>query len=498
MRRQFIQLLCDLVLIVLATIGAMWLRENFDLTADRFIALLPHMGLTVAVAGPILMANGAHKSIWRLSVLGDYVRVGSAAVMIVFAATMLGFLFNRLEAVARSLPILQILTMIFAMVGARILTREYHARRQRPALATMGVEAVGARDTVLVVGINRIAELYLMTVAEYGSDRAVVAGLLGRTARHSGRMIQQQKVLGTPEDVSTVLRDLDVHGVFVNRILLAVPFESLSEEAREALLEVERSSEIRLDFFAERIFSTELGPGQPPSRPLPEKPEVLKPPSGGVLKCSVADLESLGRNPYFPLKRAMDLVGASILIVLTLPMMICIAMLVAIDFGLPTMFWQQRPGRFGVPFRVYKFRTMGAAHDETGKRIADADRSTAIGSVLRRFRLDELPQLWDILRGDMSFVGPRPLLPVDQSPSYGARLLMRPGLTGWAQVKGGRGISADDKAALDIWYVRNASLVLDLKILCLTVPMVFLGERIDTESIIKARRELTDLGFYGS
>ena len=113
---------------------------------------------------------------------------------------------------------------------------------------------------------------------------------------------------------------------------------------------------------------------------------------------------------------------------------------------------------------------------------------------MRRTRLDELPQLFNILRGDMSFVGPRPLLPRDQSDTDRARLLVRPGLTGWAQVVGGRGISADDKAALDVWYVQNASLLLDVSILLRTVPIVLFGERISPVLIERAWHDLANTG----
>jgi len=113
---------------------------------------------------------------------------------------------------------------------------------------------------------------------------------------------------------------------------------------------------------------------------------------------------------------------------------------------------------------------------------------------MRRTRLDEFPQLINILRGDMSFVGPRPLLPKDQPQACGARLLVRPGLTGWAQVVGGRDIPPDDKAALDILYIRNASLLLDLRIMVGTVPIILFGERISQSLIDRARRDLTELG----
>jgi lipopolysaccharide/colanic/teichoic acid biosynthesis glycosyltransferase len=505
MRRQLIQISLDLVLIFVASVFALWLRENFEITFDRFRDHLPHFMLTLAAALPLLMINGLQRSIWRLSDRSDYVRVAVAASAIVVTATMFGFLLYRLEGVARSLPVLQALVMVFAMVGARVLTREVYVRRRHVELQSIGAEAVSARDTVLVVGLNRIAELYLLSVAEFGTDKVIIAGLLGRNERQSGRILQQQKVLGTPEDVAAILRDLQVHGVFVNRILLTVPFKSLSDAARAAMLDVERGSNITIDVLADRVFGQVAGPISGPASATGEgaadagtQPVAAAAGLGGTLKCSEADLASLGQNRYMFVKRAIDIAGASVLILLTLPLMLLIALFVAMDFGLPAMFWQQRPGRFGVPFRVYKFRTMGAAHGRDGQRIPDGERSSVIGEFLRRFRLDELPQLWDILRGDMSFVGPRPLLPIDQSSDYSARLLMRPGLTGWAQVKGGRTISAEDKAALDIWYVRNASLKLDLLIVALTVPMVIRGERVDNESIIKARRELSALGFYGS
>src|SRR5262249_44688585 len=163
-------------------------------------------------------------------------------------------------------------------------------------------------------------------------------------------------------------------------------------------------------------------------------------------------------RPYWRIKRMMDFAGAACLLVVGLPLAVLVAMLVAIDVGLPATFWQERPGFGGSPFKLYKFRTMSAAHDTEGRRVPDQERLSMIGRFLRRARLDELPQLYNILVGEMSFVGPRPLLPVDQHPAHAARLLVRPGLTGWAQVIGGREISAEDKTALDVWYVHNASL----------------------------------------
>lgn len=133
---------------------------------------------------------------------------------------------------------------------------------------------------------------------------------------------------------------------------------------------------------------------------------------------------------------------------------------------------------------------MADAYSSDGQRKTDDARISAVGNFLRRSRLDELPQLFNILRGEMSFVGPRPLLPVDQPIDSKSRLLVRPGLTGWAQIRGGRQISPAKKAVLDMWYVRNMSLTLDLKIMLKTVSVLIFGERVTEAAIVRARREM--------
>ena len=194
------------------------------------------------------------------------------------------------------------------------------------------------------------------------------------------------------------------------------------------------------------------------------------------------------------MKRGLDAVAALTVLVLLSPILFFVALAVAASIGSPVVFWQRRPGRRGRPFHLYKFRTMRSAHDPERKCLQDTHRTSKVGKFMRRTRLDELPQLINILRGDMSFVGPRPLLPRDQPQACGARLLVLPGLTGWAQVVGGRDIAPDDKAALDVWYVRNASLLLDLGIMARTVPIILFGERISQSLIDRARSELIELG----
>ena len=147
-----------------------------------------------------------------------------------------------------------------------------------------------------------------------------------------------------------------------------------------------------------------------------------------------------------------------------------------------------RPGRNLKPIKLIKFRTMKNGLNAEGKPLSDEERTSTIGWLVRRSKLDELPQLLSILKGDMSFIGPRPLLPRDQPEDAHLRAMVRPGVTGWAQVNGGHPLEIEEKLALDIWYIKNASLWLDLKVLWLTFKTVLFGERVNREAINRAMR----------
>jgi len=302
-------------------------------------------------------------------------------------------------------------------------------------------------------------------------------------------------VLGTPEQLAEILKNLEVHGVVVGRIVVTSRWNALSPAAQAELLKIDVESNIRVELVAQSLGFDTLEKVAAPLRdhPAVTEPTASEPTLGGaatsqmdVLSISEDERERLGARGYWRLKRGVDVAGAMALIVLLAPVMVVAAVLVLLDVGRPILFWQQRPGLGGRPIKLYKLRTMAAAHDANGHRVPDDRRLSGIGHFLRGTRLDELPQLFHILVGQMSFIGPRPLLPVDQPVGYATRLLVRPGLTGWAQVRGGRQVSAEDKAALDVWYVRNACFKLDLKILWRTAGMVVFGETPNPDAIRKA------------
>lgn len=182
------------------------------------------------------------------------------------------------------------------------------------------------------------------------------------------------------------------------------------------------------------------------------------------------------------LKRLLDLLLVSVIGFIFAPTIIVLILLVRFKLGSPVLFNQLRPGLHGMPFYIYKFRSMNNLKNINGELLADAERLTSFGKWLRSTSLDELPSLWNVLKNEMSLVGPRPLL-MEYLPLYDAEQARRhefkPGITGWAQVNGRNAISWEEKFKLDVWYVDNKTLCLDIKIILLTIKKVFLKDGVN-------------------
>jgi lipopolysaccharide/colanic/teichoic acid biosynthesis glycosyltransferase len=477
----------DLFLVLAASLLALALRENFELTSAKVIAFLPYLACTFASAAVVIPLLALPRSVWRFSTITDYLHLAVATLVIVLAAVVMGFVINRLEGVARSIPVLQAITLLMFLVGARVYMRIRHAARRDPikqfsmAPGPKGLQ----RSSILIIGINRLTELFLQSAQELSGDGVHVAGLIGTNARHTGRLMHRLPILGTPEQLPEILRQQQVLGILIDRIVVTDRVSSLKPETKARLLELQTSSDIRIDFLA---ASLGLEPAESRTEFHDTESDATSPGSTpkNVLMISDHERVALSGRPFWRVKRGLDIIGALVLLILLAPAIAVVTALVLTDVGKPLLFRQQRPGLGRRPFKVHKFRTMGAAYDEKGKIVPDHARLSAIGRILRRTRLDELPQLVNILVGEMSFVGPRPLLPVDQIEGSEGRLLVRPGLTGWAQVKGGRHLSAADKAALDIWYVRNASLAVDCEVIVRTVGMILFGDKQNDEAVRRA------------
>jgi sugar transferase EpsL len=195
-------------------------------------------------------------------------------------------------------------------------------------------------------------------------------------------------------------------------------------------------------------------------------------------------------------KRLIDAAVALVLLLLLGPLLLVLAAIICVTMGRPVLFCQRRPGLCGNPFVLYKLRTMRPARDHDGRPLPDHERVTPVGRFLRKTSLDELPQLWNVLRGDMSLVGPRPLLTqylARYTPAQSRRHEVRPGITGWAQIHGRQTVAFSRRLELDVWYVDHWSLWLDFKIICKTIVTVLRAEGVKLDQRVE---EVDDLGLY--
>ena len=478
----------DLLFVAFATIVAVMLRGYFESVSGSLIVLMPYSLISFGCFFVIFFVGGLDRTPWRYSSVADHLQVIVLTILALLLALVLTFALNRLQPVARSLPVLQGGLIVSILIVARSIARYWHLKQ----IHTNGNGRANSQphETVLVVGMNTVAELFLLSVKEFAAQRIQVAGVLAEEPSMRGRAIQQKPVLGTVEELQDILQSLEVHGVVIDRIVVATAADRLRSRSLEILLEIEKCSEIVVQFLSEQ-----LGFEEEPSRGLPKRfgQERSGPQPRAVawVKDGLPEYQANSMTESFKLgKRIVDVLFAAFLIFTLTPLAMIVALMVVLDVGFPVIFWQQRPGLYGRPFKLYKFRTMCAAHDPHRGRIPDDRRSSIIGQLLRRTRLDELPQLYNVLIGDMSIIGPRPLLPRDQAPEYAARLSVRPGITGWAQVNGGRIIATSDKLLLDIWYVQNASWALDVAIVFRTLKMLLLGDRINVKAVNQARSGL--------
>jgi len=230
---------------------AVLLRGDFVSLADTLIILRPYITASLGAAFVIFFVGGLDRTSWRYSSIEDHLQIIVYSVLAVLLALVLTFVTNRLNGVARSLPVLQCGLIVILLISARSAARFWYTRKVHVngKLRTSGQ----AHETILIVGVNRVSELFILSVKEFASRRAQVAGLLVEEPWMRGRTIQQTPILGTVEELQDILRSLEVHGLAVDRIVVATAIDRLQYHAVEALLEVEKSSNIVIQFLSEQL-----------------------------------------------------------------------------------------------------------------------------------------------------------------------------------------------------------------------------------------------------
>jgi len=396
---------------------------------------------------------------------------------LVFSTTLVSstilFFFTRLDGVPRSTPVIHALVLAAGLVGVRLL-HVFIDRSRTTAFVRRYAEA----EHVIMVGATRLTSLYIRFLEAYSEqtqDRRRVVGLLDDRPDLAGRAIDGVRVIGTSADLGRIVDEFSIHGIKVDRVVIGGDSGMFADEPLKRIEDVCTRRGLPLDFVPNLVgLQSKI---QRRASPKFTPPATATHPAG-------AD--------YFKVKPFFDVFAAAFLIVALAPVWLTVGLLVLIDGGLPILFWQQRIGRHGQLFMLHKFRTMRPPFDRRGEPLSEDQRQSQVGLALRALRFDELPQLLNVLVTEMSLVGPRPLLPNDQPARPGLRLSVRPGITGWAQVNGGRLLTPDEKEELDDWYIRNASFALDMRIIWKTVLMVFRGDRRSEEALVRARTERTN------
>jgi lipopolysaccharide/colanic/teichoic acid biosynthesis glycosyltransferase len=385
----------------------------------------------------------------------DALTISKACLTTVALTAVILFVFTRLYYAPRSIPIIHFLVLTCGLIGVRAWNR-LAGTRPPPLNHQPRSEEV---ESVIVVGATRLAWFFTMMVEEFSSHERRIVGVIDERPQLINRTLNGYSIVGLPEDLSKIIDEYATHGVEVSKIVVAADPKDLTEKTRSKVRAVCKARNIPIEWL-HKTFLVSYGKTFEPR------------------ESSVADVNCSGTptaGPYWKIKRLIDVVAALAMMITFAPLTILVAGLVLIDVGFPIVFWQQRIGYRGRPFHVYKFRTMRSCFDRKGQPIPESQRLSLLGRLLRWNHVDEIPQLANILVGSMSLIGPRPLLPLDQPDNAGVRLQVRPGLTGLAQISGGTLLSADEKNALDEWYIQHASFLLDVRIILRTIRVMVRG-----------------------
>jgi lipopolysaccharide/colanic/teichoic acid biosynthesis glycosyltransferase len=420
----------------------------------------------------------------RFYSIRDAFELLKACFLIAALTAVILFALTRLEEAPRSIPILHFLLLVAGLLGGKVFLRLREARRDSRMPG-----AIKSAEHVLLIQASRLAWFFTKMVEELAPGRYQIVAILDEEPKLKHRSLNGYPIIGAPADLEKVIADYAMHGVAIDKVVLAAQPEELSVRSWLEICRICRALRIGVDILPQRLMSEEAaGEGN-----------VIIPHPAKFSNVGEEDLQMALNRPIWAIKRGIDIAVAGFVSVLLLPIIVVVCVLVFVDVGIPVVFWQRRVGQNGTPLHLYKFRTLHTLFHPQTKVARGAQEPSAIGRFLQRTRFDELPQLWNVLSGDMSLIGPRPLLPVDQPSGSTRRLTVRPGLTGWAQISGGKAVTAEEKNALDEWYIRHVSLGVDFNIAIRTLWMLFItGDRRDEKAIALALLECARVEPAGS
>lgn len=396
----------------------------------------------------------------------DVLSVTAATLCSVAASVYTVFSITRLDGIPRTVPVIYGLILIVGLISYRIVARSYYERSKTPHHDLFSYKTANDIRRVILIGVDQFSIAAIkITEAQRPRTTQIIAAI-SPDNKHAGKSFGGVRILGDLSGLGALIDEYRIHGVEINEIWLSDNVAPIPPETAVFIENQCDSYGVKYRTIAEAFNLT---------------PHIS---AASIPDHETSPLPAYA-NSYLMLKRPIDVICSIICLLALLPLYPIISLLVLLDVGTPILFWQQRTGWRAKTFLLYKFRTLRHADEGEGDAETDANRMTKIGFFLRTSRLDEIPQLLNIIVGDMSLIGPRPLLPRDEPRDNRLRLSIRPGVTGWAQVHGNNLLTPDERNALDCWYIKNAKIFVDLIIIYKTFLVVLHGTRRD-ENIIQS------------
>jgi colanic acid biosynthesis glycosyl transferase WcaI len=390
------------------------------------------------IAAACCYACGLHRRVWSCTSLADLTSIARTSTWaIALLSLFIALAVDRHAEIPGSAPVVQWFVMVVMLSASRLAYRAARDRGQPLEAAQTADEKV----PVLIYDCGLLGALFVRAARSTLGQGLQIVGIVDDNDDRRGRTLNDIPVLGQLADLERILMGLAARGVHPRRIIATRAPAEIAAPARAAIDAARRRHGLELQH-------------------LPDLLSLCGAPAGAA-----GTGRGRARPAYLRFRRLADVVLGGAALLVLLPVFGAVALIVLCDVGRPLLVREPRRGRWLQTFALYRFRTMRPASEAAGRTVADRRRTSAVGRWLRRARLDELPRLWNVMLGDLSLIGPRPLLPHELPEPAFERSRMRPGLTGWAQVQGGRSLTSDDELALDLWYVRNASPLVDARIL---------------------------------
>ena len=465
----------DVLWAALSPLLALYVRHAYVLSVNEATTAALYCGISLVFSLIAFLSFRLSDGDSHHFSVQDATNVVKAVFSAGFMTALVLFTFTRLDGIPRTTPLIHVFILTAGLIAMRAI------RRFRDSDHTVVNDTNHSQiEHIIMIGATRLSSLYIKFVRACSPLNHRIVAVLDDKAKMIGRAIIGVPVIAKIQNIEPVIKKFAVHGVRIHRLIIGGDEHLLTEVALAKVRHVCDQRQIKLQFVPDLIG-------------LDRFPAI----QNDIAADIVAQPPSVMTLPaYHQVKRIIDFIIAATTILALLPLFIMVSLLVLLDVGSPVVFWQQRIGQGGGCFLLYKFRTLRTPFDSDGRPLANVQRISWIGRLLRDTRLDELPQLFNVLVGDMSLIGPRPLLLHDQPTNSTLRLSARPGISGWAQVNGGNLITPNEKGALDEWYIRNASPWLDLRIVGLTLRFGFTGERRSEHALSQAHIEQSASFFW--